>query len=196
MGYLIILIVLALIALLLFVPITFEYTLFYDGNFKSKFLIRFLFYKNDLSKKTVKEKKKPKKEKKKISEIIEDVKYYKKLYGVVKSDIANILKFAKEKAIKIKRVGIDISFAGKDAMQTGIYTGVLNGAVYNAVSVVQNSVGMEEWSVNIEPDFHKDAFVDTKIHCILNTKIAHIIVVLIKFLRIYKKHKLMRKNIK
>ncbi len=196
MGYLIILVILALFALLCFMPITFEYTLFYDGNLKNRFSIRFLFYKNNLSKKAIKKEEKSKKEKKKISEIIEDVKYYKKFYGVVKSDIANILKFAKEKAIKIKRVGIDISFAGKDAMQTGIYTGILNGVVYNAVSVVENSVGIEDWSVNVVPDFHNNAFVDAKIHCILNTKFAHIIVVLIKFLKIYKKHKLMRKNIK
>lgn len=198
MKILIILIIVAIITILAFMPITFEYNLCYDGNFKQKFIIRFIFYKNDLSKKTVKENKTTKKEKKKkkISEIIEDVKYYKKLFNFFKPDISMILKYAKENAIRIKKANIDIAFAGKDAMQTGIYTGIVNGTVYNALAVVNNSVGIGEWSVNIEPDFHNNAFIDAKIHCILNTKFAHIIVVLIKFLKIYLKYKLMRKNIK
>lgn len=198
MGILIILIIVAIILLLLFVPITFEYAVSYDGNFKNRFLIKFFPLKKELSKKTVKEKKKQKKEKKKkkISEIIEDMKYYKKLYNVFKSDISMILKYAKDNAIKIKKVSIDIAFAGKDAMQTGIFTGVVNATCYNMVAVIDRTVGIEDWSVNVEPDFHKNAFVDAKIHCILNTKFAHIIVVLIRVLKIYLKHKSMRKNIK
>ncbi len=198
MKILIILIILAIIMLLAFMPITFEYALYYDGNFKKKFLIRFLFYKNDFSKARNKQNKSTKKtkEKKSITQIVEDWKYYKKLFKTFKADISDILKYAKRKAIKIRFVKIDIAFAGKDAMQTGIYTGIVNGTVYNALAVVDNSVGIGEWSVNIEPDFHKNAFVEAKIHCILNTKFAHIIVVLIKFLKIYLRHKLMRKNIK
>ncbi len=198
MGIFIILIIVAIIVLLLFAPVTFEYAVSYDGNFKNKFLIKFFVFKNELSKKTIKEDKKLKKEKKKkkISEIIEDMKYYKKLYNVFKSDISLILKYAKEHAIKIKKLSVDIAFAGKDAMQTGIFTGVVNATSYNMVAVVQRTVGIEDWSVNIEPDFHRDAFVSAKIHCILNTKFAHIIVVLIRVLKIYLKHKSMRKNIK
>ncbi len=198
MQILMILIIVAIIVLLLFAPITIEYAVSYDGNFKNKFLIKFFLFKNELSKKTIKEDKKPKKEKKKkkISEIIEDMKYYKKLFYIVKSDISMILKYAKDHAIKIKKVSVDIAFAGKDAMQTGIFTGIVNATAYNMVAVVERTVGIGEWSVNIEPDFHKDAFVDAKIHCILNTKFAHIIVVLIRVLKIYLKHKTMRKNIK
>ncbi len=189
MGILIILIVVAIIVLLLFLPITIEYAVSYDGNFKSKFLIRFFGFKNELSNKKEEKKPKKEKEKKKISQIIEDMKYYKKLFKTFKSDISMILKYAKDKGIKIKKASIDIAFAGKDAMQTGIFTGIVNATSYNMVSVVQRTVGIEDWSVNVEPDFHKDAFVDAKIHCILNTKFAHIIVVLIRFLKIYLKHK-------
>ena len=196
MGILIILIVIAIIVLLLFMPITIEYAVSYDGNFKNKFLIRFFWFKNELSNKKERKKTQKQKKKKKISEIIEDMKYYKKLFKTFKSDISMILKYAKEKGIKIKKASIDIAFAGKDAMQTGIFTGIVNATSYNMVSVVDRTVGIEDWSVNVEPDFHKEAFVDAKIHCILNTKFAHIIVVLIRFLKMYLKHKNMRKNIK
>ena len=196
-SILIILVILSIIAVLLFVPVTLEYAFYYDGNMKSSFIIRFLIFKKDFrekGKQKPKKEKKPK-EKKSISNIIEDVKYYKRLFAYFKRDIFLILKYAKEKTIKIKNLSFDISFAGKDAMQTGIYTGIVNGTVYNAVSVVDNYVGVEEWSVNVQPDFHKDAFIDAKIHCILNTKLAHISVILIKFLLIYIKYRRKRNEI-
>ena len=119
------------------------------------------------------------------------MKYYKRLFKYFKKDISLILKYAKEKTVKIKNVSFDVDFAGKDAMQTGIYTGVVNGGVYNMLALLERTVGVEDWSVNVTPDFHSDAFVKAKIHCILNTKPAHIIVILIKILVIYLKY---RKN--
>ena len=97
--------------------------------------------------------------------------------------------------VKIKKVSIDVDFAGKDAMQTGIYTGVVNGGVYNTISVLERTIGIEAWSVNVTPDFHSDAFINAKIHCILNTKPAHIIVILIKILVIYLKYRKNREKI-
>ncbi len=197
-GVLIILVIFAIVVALLFVPVTLEYVFFYDGNMKSKFLIKFLFYKNDFSKKRKqkpsKKEKKPN-EKKSISQIIEDVKYYKRLFNYFKRDISLILKYAKDKTVKIKKVSIDTAFAGKDPMQTGIYTGVVNATAYNMVAVVNNSVGIDEWSVNVAPDFNSSAFVDAKIHCILNTKLVHIIVILIKFLAIFLKYRIKKKEI-
>ena len=194
----IVLIILLILAVLLFVPVTVEYSFSYDGNMKSSFILRFLFYKNDFSKKKnkkpVKREKKPK-EKKKVSQIIEDVKYYKKLFVYFKKDIFLILKYAKDRMVKIKNLSFDIKFAGKDPMQTGIYNGVVNGAVYNAVAVVENTVGIDKWSVNVEPDFNKPAFVDGKFHCILNTKFAHIIVILIKLSILFFKYKINKKRI-
>ena len=197
---LIILVVLAIIAVLLFVPITLEYTFSYDGNMKSSFLLRFLFFKNELYEKRKqepqeKEKEKKPKEKKKISQIIEEVKYYKRLFTYFKKDLSYILRYAKDNMVKIKSMNFDISFAGKDPMQTGIYTGIVNGAVYNGLSVIDNFVGVEKWSVNVTPDFNSSAFVDAKFHCILNTKLVHIIVILIKFLKIYLKYRAKKKEI-
>lgn len=197
-GVLIMLVILAIITVLLFVPITFEYAFSYDGNMKSSFILRFLFYRNDFSKKRKqkpqKKEKKPK-EKKKISQIIEEVKYYKRLFVYFKRDLFLILEYAKRKMVKISKLSFDISFAGKDPMRTGIYTGIVNGAAYNTVSVIENSVGVENWSVNVAPDFNSSAFVDAKFHCILNTKLVHIIVILIKFLVIYLKYRAKKKEI-
>ena len=196
-SILVILVILTILAVLFYMPITLEYALFYDGNIKSSFVLRFLFYKKQLTDKSKNKKKKEKKPKKKksISQIIEDVKYYKRLFKYFKRDISLILKYAKEKTVKIKKVSFDVGFAGKDAMQTGIYTGVVNGGVYNLLGILERTVGVEDWSVNVTPDFHSNAFINTKIHCILNTKLAHIIVILIKILAIYLKYRKNREKI-
>ena len=127
--------------------------------------------------------------------MIEDLKYYKRVFEYFKSDISKILICAKEKAVKIKNFDVNIAFAGSDAMNTGIYTGVLNAIVYNLLAVVNNSVGIEEISVDIKPDFNMPAYAKAKISCILNTKLAHIIVILIKVLKIYIKYKIKGKEI-
>ena len=196
-GILIILVMLAILLVLFFVPISVEYALSYDGNIKSSFVLRFLFYKKQLTDKSKNKKTKEKKpkEKKSISQIIEDVKYYKRLFKYFKKDISLILKYAKEKTVKFKKVSFDVGFAGKDAMQTGIYTGIVNGGVYNMLALLDNTVGVEDWSVNVTPDFYSDAFINAKIHCILNTKLAHIIVILIKILGIYLKYRKNREKI-
>lgn len=196
-SILIILVILAILSVLFFIPITVEYALSYDGNIKSSFVLRFLFFQKKLTDKLNKRKNKEKKpkEKKSISQIIEDVKYYKRLFKYFKKDISLILGYAKEKTVRIKNISFDVGFAGKDAMQTGIYTGVVNGGVYNTLAILENSVGVEDWSVNVEPDFHANAFVNAKIHCILNTKPAHIIVILIKILVIYLKYRRNREKI-
>ena len=166
---------------------------------KSSFVLRYLFYQKSFSKKkikskTVKKEKKPK-PKKSISQIIDEVKYYKRVIVYFKRDIFLILKYVKDKTIKIKNLSFDIKFAGKDPMQTGIYTGVVNGAVYNAVAIVDNTAGVDEWSVNVSPDFYAPAFINAKVHCILNTKLVHIIVILIKLLAMFIKYKMKKKEI-
>lgn len=202
-GIVIILAALAVIAVFLFIPISLECDFFYDGNFQKKIILKFLLYKNNLSEKKQNEKKEKKerkkedkpREKKSIRQIAEEVKYFKRLFKYFKKDIADIFAYAKNKAVKLKSLSVDTAFAGKDPMQTGIYTGVVNGAVYNAVSFIENTVGMGEWSVNIEPNFNSPAFIKAKVHCILNAKPAHIIVILTKIVSIFIKYKKNKKKI-
>ncbi len=200
-GIVIILAVVLVLAVCLFMPVSLECYFSYNGNFQKKFVLRFLIFKNDLSKeKTQKEKPQTKKEKKprekkSIRQIAEEVKYFKRLFKYFKKDIVNIFAYAKDKTVKLKSLSVDAFFAGNDPMQTGIYTGVVNGAVYNAVSFIENTVGVGEWSVNVEPNFNAPAFINAKLDCILNAKPAHIIVILTKIAAMFIKYKKNKKKI-
>ena len=48
-SILIILVILLILSVLFFMPISLEYALLYDGNIKSSFVLRFLFYKKQLT---------------------------------------------------------------------------------------------------------------------------------------------------
>lgn len=200
-GIVIILAVVLILAVFLFMPVSLECFFSYDGNFQKKFVLKFLFFKNDLSKEKkqkvkpqIKKEKKPRK-KKTVHQTVEEVKYFKRLFKYFKKDIVNIFAYAKDKTVKLKSLSIDISIAGKDPMQTGIYTGVVNGAVYNAVSFIENTIGVGEWSVNVEPNFNAPASVNAKLDCILKAKPAHIIVILTKIAAMLIKYKKNKKKI-
>lgn len=73
-------------------------------------------------------------------------------------------------------------------MYTGILHGIICGVVYNILGVVHSHSTLKKHSVNITPDFDN---VCHSIHfnCILKLKNVHIIFILIKGIKIYKKLK-------
>lgn len=188
MGIIIALIIVFIIALILFAPVTCEYTFsLIDGKKINSFRVGFLLIKKDIKKKE--KTKENKKEKSSDFDIFNKIKEYKEEYDILKEDIKKILIILKDKAIKIKKVSTNIHFSAGDAMKTGICTGILNGILYNLMAVLYNGIGIDDWNVFIKPEFDENQYIDIKIDCIVKIKLVHIIFILIKSFGVYRKHK-------
>ena len=116
---------------------------------------------------------------------------YIEIFNAIKHDIIKILDYATSKAMVIEKIGVDIEFGFEDAMHTGMFTGLLNGFVYNVLGIIHHRAKLEEMNVNIQPVFGNPCF-KTQIRCILRLKNVHIIIVavnVLKLLRVMKKIK-------
>ena len=109
----------------------------------------------------------------------------KRIYAECKEDISDILKYAAQNAITFKQLNTDIKFDFESPMNTGIATGVVNGVVYNVLAFLDNSVGVKKHSVNIQPLFYNSNYMSAHIYGIVRLKNVHIMVILIKSIRLY-----------
>lgn len=134
--------------------------------------------------------KKDKPEKKEISfgEKKTKLEQYMAVFEGIKHDIFKIIDYATSKAMIIEKIGIDIEFGFEDAMNTGIFTGLLNGFVYSLLGVVHHRATLKEMNVNIQPIFGNPCF-KTQFDCILRLKNVHIIIVAVNVLKLLRKMK-------
>lgn len=119
---------------------------------------------------------------------IDNIKRAAKAFDLLKDDAAELLRFCTEKMIKIKEVEFDYKFGLDDPMYTGIANGLVYGTVYNVLGLVHNNARIEECRINISPDFERVCH-NISFHCILQLKNVHIIVMIVKVVRMYSKFK-------
>lgn len=113
---------------------------------------------------------------------------YIKLFDMIKEDVVHFLKYASEKAVVFENIEVTIDFGFEDAMQTGIFTGLLNGFVYSVLGIIHHNSKLENMNVNIQPFFDKECF-NSHIKCILRLKNVHIIIIAINVLKLIRKIK-------
>ena len=177
-----------LLTILLIIPSVIEYELTIDGgNVKNKLVFKYAFIKIVLSPKEKKKNKPSKKEKKQFSfsQAKETFKYIKRVYSECKHDIALILKYAGKHAVKIRQLDVNVKFDFENPMNTGIATGTINGVVYNALALIDNTVGIDKHDVQIEPLFLNTKYFNGKIYSIVKLKNVHIMIILIKLAKAY-----------
>ncbi len=130
-------------------------------------------------------------EKPNVKELLKNMDFNLGTFGKIKADIADILKFLSRKAVKVKNLEFGLNFGFDDAPTTGITTGVFNALAYNGLAFLHNNITINKWKIDISPDFNKERF-DIGIKCIVRIKSAHIIIALIKLLKIFFKIKKMK----
>ncbi|MCX7714641.1 MAG: DUF2953 domain-containing protein [Clostridia bacterium] len=102
----------------------------------------------------------------------------------IREDVFNVIDFLSRKGVRIKLIDIDLDFGFTDAMSTGIMTGIFNGIAYNAVSVLDHMFFVNDWNINIQPYFNDPRF-EVRVRGILKIKNVHIIIMIIKIMRVY-----------
>jgi hypothetical protein len=171
-------------------------------NQKAEVLVKYHFFKKKIAPPDTKKKKKSKKaEKNKESlEKQSSFDYYKnkteealRVFNALKEDIADILKYCRERLITVERLDFDFVFGLDDPMYTGMANGLIYGAVYNILAFIHNNSGIRKSSVNITPDFDRECH-NIKFHCILRLKNVHIIVIIVKTVKMYYKVKKVTKE--
>ncbi|MBQ8300885.1 MAG: DUF2953 domain-containing protein [Clostridia bacterium] len=80
-------------------------------------------------------------------------------------------------------------------MYTGIVTGTVNAAVYNAVSLIDRKMKLDKWNVSLDSDFD-NACLSAGLYCKIRTRIAYVLkiglmaaIILLKILRINRRIK-------
>ncbi len=189
-ALIVILIVLVLLGAFLTVPVLLIFDVNADGkNISSKIVLKYGFFKIVLYPKNKSDKrpKKNNKDKNKLS--FEDAKNIynriKRIYKECKADVADILGYAALKSVTLDELKTDIKFDFENPMHTGIATGVINAAVYNAYALLDNTVSIRDKSVNIEPLFYNARYFKAGIFGIVRLKNVHIMVMLIKLIKVY-----------
>ena len=98
--------------------------------------------------------------------------------------MVDILHYASEKEINIRKLTFFLDFGMKDPMNTGISTGAIYGVIYNMLALLNNAFEVEECDVKINPDFERK-HLDITSQCILKIKSVHIIIIVFKVLKMY-----------
>lgn len=201
----VILIVLAVLTGLLLIPSELMFSFVWNEyERKTELKFKYLFLKIILIPKEEKRDKKKKKEKKEnnnnkekkkytFDDVKEKCKNIKDIYFEIKDDAANILAYAGKHAVSVKNIDINVRFDFDDPMKTGIYTGVINGSVYNVIGLIDRAVSVEKMRVNIIPLFNNGNFFDISVNGIVKIKNVHIMFILIKTLKIMFKLKKLKK---
>lgn len=162
----IILIIISLIMLIMLLPADFIINISYnDSEMRNAIFIKYAFVKfkiypseaeEETAEKKIKEDKKEKKQKekkKRESGIGDTVNLVKTVYRELKEDILKLWKHFLQRTFRIKELNISAKFGTGDPMYTGIVSGTVNAAVYNAVSLIDRTMTLDKWNVSLEGDF-------------------------------------------
>lgn len=117
-----------------------------------------------------------------------EIEKYIRIFDAVKADVIKIMDYATSKAMVIEKIGINVEFGFEDAMHTGIFTGIINGFVYNILGIVHHKCVLQDMDVNIQPVFGNKCY-KIQSQCIIKMKNVHIIIVAINVLKLMRKMK-------
>lgn len=162
-----------------------------DLDKRADIVIKYLFFKKRIGKADKKDKKKKEsapKEKKGIEYYKEKINLLEKLFEEIKDDIIDILKFSRERLIRIKKLDFDFIFGLDDPMDTGIVNGLSYALCYNILGVIHQNSYIEKSNINITPDFD-NVCARLRFNCILRMKNVHITVIIVKAIKVYYKLK-------
>lgn len=109
-------------------------------------------------------------------------------FNAVKDDIGDMLDYLGRRAVNIDTFSLTLLFGFDEAATNGIMTGVLNGIAYNILGFLCRHITVRKHKLNIQPDYYAARF-DVNVKCILKLKGVHIIIVVIKLMKIYFKGK-------
>ena len=123
------------------------------------------------------------KQEKKEPGFVRRIMFYRELTESIKEDVFKALGYAARHGIKIELLNFRLNFGGEDAAAVGMLYGLVNAAVYTVLGVMHNVLFIKKWTVDIIPDYKHEIF-DLKVDCILRTRLVHIIVIGIKFIKI------------
>lgn len=159
---------------------------------ESEIYVKYLFFKKRIG---TKKKKKNQDEKKSA-----DFEFYKKktenilyIFSFIKKDVLKILNYCTKHLIVIKYLNFDFEYGLDDPMYTGILNGIFYGVAYNIMSVVYHNMTVDKFAINIKPDFERVCH-SMKADCILRLKNVHIIVIMVKIVKLYFKLKMRMKT--
>lgn len=191
-GFLVIFLLIISVLLLFPVRLFISYKKDEDTNFSAidiKYMFfRFRVHPSDKPKKPKEKKPKPEKKKLSFNEKKAELMRYIRIFNETKQDVISILDYATARAMVVEKVGIGIDFGFDDAMNTGIFTGLLNGFVYNVLGIIHNRANLEAMNVNIQPVFGNPCF-KADIECIIRLRNVHIIIVAVNVLKLLRKMK-------
>ena len=109
-----------------------------------------------------------------------------KIYSEFSEEILELIDYISRKSMVFENVKIDIEYSTGDAAATGILCGVINGAVWGALGIIDNRAGIENMDVKIVPDFNSE-MLKIEASCIARLKNVHIIVIAVKLFRLCNK---------
>ena len=204
----IILIIVAVIALIIFIPIDISFAISYiEKNTDIKLTVSYFPIKLKIlpakkkeekpeddkkEKKQKKEKEKKEKEKQPLSKTIE---FAKAVLEETLDDILGLIRHFFAKTLRVRQFLISAKIGTGDPMYTGIAYGAANAFIYELLGFIDHHTKLDKWNVQLDTDF--DSFViDADASVIVRTRIAYILklgfmaaLILIKILKINRRIK-------
>lgn len=188
-------IIVLIICLFLFVP--FQLHILYQKDVvinKMDVKIKYLFFTFHLvpnkqkKNKTLSEKEEQKKSTLSFDDVKQILKQFEKNFNLIKEDIIDILHFLMRHAVVIQTIRVHLNIGLDNAMTTAMSVGTANALIYNILALIHQYSNIQNWDVNIIPDFDQKHF-DVETECILKIKNVHIMIIAIKGLKLYFKLK-------
>ncbi|MBQ2669637.1 MAG: DUF2953 domain-containing protein [Clostridia bacterium] len=204
----IILIIVAVIALIIFIPIDISFAISYiEKNTDIKLTVSYFpIYLTILQAKKKEEKpeddkkeKKPKKEKEKKEKekqpLSKTIEFAKAVLEETLDDILGLIRHFFAKTLRVRQFLISAKIGTGDPMYTGIAYGAANAFIYELLGFIDHHTKLDKWNVQLDTDF--DSFViDADTSVIVRTRIAYILklgfmaaLILIKILKINRRIK-------
>lgn len=104
------------------------------------------------------------------------------------SEIRAIADYASRHAVRFERIYFHMTYSTADAAATGILCGVINGVVYGLLGAVHQRAELRAADIEICPDFGGQR-LELDSECIAKLKNVHIIVITLKFIKLWLKIK-------
>lgn len=195
-GLYITLIVLAVIGLVIFIPVTAVISFAVNSD-KNEIIIRYLFFKRIIYPAEPKEEKEDEKEpeaeeekpkqKRKVS-VKDYISLVRASWNEIRWGISKLLYYIIKHAVIIKELNISAEFGLEDAMKTGLAAGAVNAFAHNVIGLLDNKARLKRWNADLKPNFDEPC-MRAGVYCRLSTRIAHIFPLGMILLRAYIKIK-------
>lgn len=174
----IVLIIMAVIMLIIFIPVDCVIDLSYNNEEnRGNIILKYAFLKFTILPPKPKEEKEAEEEVKE-AENDRDIKgitaFAKAVYTEQKDNTIKVIKHLLKRTIRIKELNISSKFGTGNPMYTGIVSGTVNTAVYNAVSYIDRNMKLDKWNVSLDSDFD-NACLSAGLYMKVRTRIAYVI---------------------